>query len=471
MPIGDVAPELVLAIGAVLVVLAASFSPRERHDLCAWLSLAVLSAAAAWTAVLHRSAAPTLTFAGTWALDAITAWATYGILGTTALIVLLSPRWFRTDRRHGEWYAILLFSALGAVLMAGAADLSELMVAVLLASVTGYTLASYHRSSRMAAEAGAKFFLLGALANPTLFLGIVFLYGLAGTTGYEGIGAAIGGGVDGVALAAGVALVTTGLLFELGAFPVHPWVPDVAQGSPAPAAAFLTVAPKIGALVALARFVSLVPDDALAWRAAIAVIAALTMTLGNLAALWQGDVRRLLGWSTVSQAGYGLMAVVALGRSGLALPSLLLFVFGYAVANLAAFSVVVALRGRTALEDYRGLGRSRPGHALAMTVALLSLTGIPPLVGFAAKLTLFGASIEAGYAWLAVVAVLNTVVSLFYYLRVIAPMYLSAPARPVALLGGPAGLAVGISTVLVVALGLAAQVLFDGVTTASLLPR
>ncbi|MCA9561038.1 MAG: NADH-quinone oxidoreductase subunit N [Myxococcales bacterium] len=396
--------------------------------------MGALGAAAAFAADLRLRLPAQLTFSGTFALDGITTWTTLAILASTALVIGLSPRWFATDRRHGEWYAVLLFGALGATLLAGAADLMELMVAMLLTTVAGYTQASYHRASSRCAEAGAKLYFLGALANPLMFTGIVLLYGAGGTTVYRDLGPALTG-ADPIAVGAGAALVLVGLLFELGAAPVHPWVPDVAEASPAPAAAFLTVAPKVAALVAIARLCSILPADAIAWRPAVAALAALTMTLGNLAALWQDDVRRLLGWSSVSQAGYGLMAVVALGRSTHALPALVVFVAGYALANTAAFAVVVALRGRTSLSDYRGLGRRRPWLAAALAVALLSLVGIPPLVGFPAKLLLFGATIEAGYAWLAVLAVVNTVISVFYYVRVIGPMVLARPPERAPLLG------------------------------------
>lgn len=318
-------------------------------------------------------------------------------------------------------------------------------------------------------EAGAKLYFLGALANPLLYLGIVVLQGLAASTQHAALALALPT-VDQLALAVGVALVLVGLSFELGAVPVHPWVPDVAQGSPAPAAAFLTVAPKIAALVALARFVAVLPDDGLPWRPVLAGVAAVTMTLGNLAALWQDDVRRLLGWSSVSQAGYGLLAVVALGGSGLALPALVVFIVGYALANVAAFAVVIALRGRTELAAYDGLAHHRPGQAIALTLALLSLAGIPPLIGFTAKLALFGAAIEAGYAWLAVLAVLNTVVSLFYYLRVVGRMFLAPARAPVAVLGWPSSVTVALASLLVVAIGVGAQLLLDAAASATLLP-
>ncbi len=201
--------------------------------------------------------------------------------------------------------------------------------------------------------------------------------------------------------------------------PRTPGCRTLPKGAPAPAAAFLTVVPKIGAAIALARFVDLFPPDAFAVRPLIAIAAFATMTLGNLAALGQSDVRRLLGWSSVSQSGYVLMAVAVVGLTNLALPAILLFMLGYAAANLAAFAAVTHLRGRTDLSDYAGLATSRPWVAVALAVSLLSLVGIPPLAGFVGKLALFLATIEGGYAWLAVTAAMNTVASLFYYLKVV----------------------------------------------------
>jgi NADH-quinone oxidoreductase subunit N len=202
------------------------------------------------------------------------------------------------------------------------------------------------------------------------------------------------------------------------------------------------------------------------------VLAAATMTLGNLAALWQTDLRRLIGWSSVSQAGYALIAVVVIGRSEMALPALVFFLAGYAVANVAAFAVVAELRGRTRLDDYRGLASQRPALATVLVVALLSLVGIPPLAGFVGKLTLFTAAIDAGYAWLALLAVANTVASLFYYLRVLGPLYFDeAPApEPVAVLGRWAGVAAVAAGGAVVAVGLAAGPLLSALAEAQMLP-
>lgn len=469
MQLGSIVPELCLLGGALACLLAALALPHRHQGLGALL--AVISCCAALVLQLSATHPPQLVFSGTFALDTLTTGITCSVCICTALVASASPRWFVSDARHGEWYALLLMAALGALLLAGASDATQLLVAMLLSSVTGYTLASYHRGSRMSAEAGAKFFLLGALTNPLLLLGVVFVYAIAGSTRYAALAPALAGGADALLSSAAFGLVLIGLLFELGAAPAHAWVPDVAQGSPAPAAAFLTVVPKLGALAAVARFVALFPGSASQLRMLIAMLSLLTMTLGNLAALWQHDVRRLLGWSSVSQAGYALLGVVALGRSPLALPSLLVFAVGYALANVAAFAVVIALRGRTQLAHYRGLARTRPWHALALSIALLSLVGIPPLVGFGVKLTLFAAALGAGYAWLALAAVVNTVISLFYYLRVIAAMVLEPPAvaRP-ALLGPAENSVAACASLLVLIAGVALELVVDGSRHAALLP-
>ncbi|MDX1658725.1 MAG: NADH-quinone oxidoreductase subunit N [Nitriliruptorales bacterium] len=470
MPIEHVVPEIAVVVGAAIVLVTVLFAGRERQWLAAPLTLVTLGAAAIFTLDVAINGAPLVTMHGTWALDDVTNAARLTILGATALVVLLSPEWFRSDPRHGEYYTVLLLSALGAMLMAGAADTMELVVGILLASVTGYTLAAYHRGSGASVEAGMKFFLVGGLANVVLLTGVVLLFGVTKATGYTEIASALSGDVSTPALVAAVAMIAVGVAFELGAIPAHAWMPDVAEGAPAPVAGFLTVVPKIGALVGLMRILSLVPEGEAGWRPLVAVLALLTMTLGNLAALWQTDVRRLLGWSSVSQSGYGLMAVVAIGRSDDAIPALVAFLVAYAVANLAAFGVVVELRGRTAIEDYYGLAHERPWLAAAMAVALLSLVGIPPLAGFVAKLELFTATIDAGYGWLAVAAVVNTVVSLFYYLRVIGPAYLQPAPGRVPVLGRWAASSVTVATVAVVALGLGAALVLEPLTSAVLLP-
>lgn len=436
MPVGDILPELSVLIAAVVILLAVLFLPRRRQWFAAPLALAGLAVALVLS-VLQWSKAPTLTFHGVWTIDGAGVVAKVLVLGVTAVAVTLSPEWFRGDRRHGEYYTVLLLCALGAMLMVGASDTLQLMMGVLLSSITAYTLTAYHRDWPLSLEAGMKFFLIGALTNALMVVGLAYLFGVFGSTAYEVMAERMTANAAAASplFPMALALVLLGVLFKLAAVPAHAWMPDVAQGAPAPAAAFVSVVPKIGAAVAVARLVSLFPAEAVAWRPLVAAIAVATMTLGNLAALWQQDVRRLLGWSAVSQSGYALVAVAVIGLSEQAVPALLLFLTAYAFANLAAFAVVTELRGRTRLEDYRGLGTARPWAALVLTLSLLSLVGIPPLAGFAGKLALFAAAIDGGYAWLAVVALVNTVVSLFYYLRVIAPMYFDEAPEPVAVLG------------------------------------
>lgn len=473
MNIGHLGPELTLVVGAVVVLLAAAFLPRAAQWTTTPLALAALAGSAAWTLALS-SVAQQLTFDRAWALDRVTQGAELTIVAVAGVTLALSHEWMRSDPRAGEYPAIVLFSATGAMALAGAADTMEVVVGMLLVSVTGYTLAAYHRRSPAAVEAGMKYFLIGALTNAVLLMGVMILFGLSGTTNLADTATALATGTpSSLALLAVVVAISVGLAFEIGAVPTHAWVPDVAQGGPAPSAAFLTVAPKIGAVVALARVLHVLPDAVVDWRVLVALLAATTMTVGNLAALWQTDLRRLLGWSSVSQAGYALMAVVVVGRTDMALSALIFFLAGYAAANVAAFGVVVELRGRTRLEDYRGIAATRPLLAATLVVALLSLVGIPPLAGFVGKLTLFTATIEAGYGWLALLAVANTVVSLFYYLRVIGPLYFDTDVvngEPVPVLGRWAGVGVFTAGIATVAVGLAAEPILAALAEATLLP-
>lgn len=465
---GEVVPEIVLLAGAVVVLITALFTPRRLQHHAPWLSLIVIGVAAA-TTVPQLGAVQRIGFFDTYALDGTAVVGKLIVLAVAAITVGLTTEWFRSDDRAGELQTMLLFATLGAVLLAGAADLMELVLGLLLSSVTGYVLAAYHRQSKESGEAAIKYYLLGALTNALMLVGVVLLFGLGTTTTYPGLSQTLPG-ADPLGVLAGTGLLLLGMAFKVGAVPVHPWVPDVAEGAPAPAAAFLLTAPKVGGIIAIARIAALLADAPVGWRPAIALIAAATMTLGNLAALWQTDVRRLLGWSAVSQTGYALMAPVALGRSDLAIPSLLLFLAAYAAANLAAFGVVVELRGRTDLADYAGLARTRPWLFTGLVIAFLSMVGIPPLGGFAGKLALFAATIDAGYTWLAVLAVINSVISLAYYARVLGPGYFEPAPGPVPVLGKTAAVATGVAVIATIGTGVAAEPLLQTFTGALLLP-
>ncbi|MBO28013.1 MAG: NADH-quinone oxidoreductase subunit L, partial [Rhodobacteraceae bacterium] len=275
MPISDVFPEIAIIVAAVLALLFAVFAPRRLQAGAALVALAGI--AIAIVLILAQLGETRFTFSNTWALDGASLWARLMILLGAAFCILLSPGWFRTDPRHGEYYTILLLATLGAMTMAGAGDLLQLTIAVLLSSVTGYTLAAWHRDWALSVEAGMKYFLMGALSNALLITGVTLMLGLLGSTAYAEIKTtlALGTGLSPL-LFVGFALTITGVAFKLGAVPAHAWLPDVAEGAPVPSAAFLTVVPKIGAAIALARLVQLVPPEMLGLRPLIAVLAAAT---------------------------------------------------------------------------------------------------------------------------------------------------------------------------------------------------
>ena len=465
--LGDVIPELILLGGSIAILIYALVAPRRAQSGAGLIAIvAVLASGFVTLEMLGEAQTPT--FFDTYSTDDVAVWAKLMVLGGTLMVVAFSMPWFARDPRHAEYYTLLLLSALGAILLAGATDLMQIVMSIVLSSAPGYVLVGYHRKSKMASEAAIKYFLLSALTSSTMLFGVALVFGIGGTTTlmglHEGLTEQTG------SLIAGVALVVIGLAFKMGSLPAYAWMPDVAEGAPAPIAAFVTTIPKIGGVIALARLVSVLPD-ALGWRPLVALLAATTMTLGNLAALWQDDVRRLLGWSSVAQTGYALMAVVALGRSDLDIAALVFFLIAYVVANIAAFGVVIELRGRTDRVGYAGLARARPWLAIALLISFLSLIGIPPLVGFSGKLALFSAAIDAGYSWLAVVAAINTVVSIFYYARVLIPAYFDDAPAPIAVLGRWAAAGTYVATVGVVVAGVIAEPLLGSLKGAVLLPH
>ena len=448
-------PEICLLVGAVLTLLTGSFLPRQRQ----WVSRLVAVAALAGSGVaaaLALDGAARSEMSSTFAVDTATGALRLIVVASTLLVIGLGVDELAGTRRESETYALLLLSALGTVVLGAATDLLVLTVAFLLTSIPLYGLVGMVRTPG-AAEAALKTYLLGALFGITLMLGVTILFGVGGATAYDRLGPALTA-APGAAVAAGALGVLAGLLFKAGGVPGHFWVPDATQAAGTPAAAFLTTVPKIGALVGAYRLVLLLPasvDTGLL----VAVLAAVTMTVGNLAAFAQSDVRRLLGWSTVSQVGYLLLPVAVAGGAAGASPSLLFYLAAYAVTNLAAFAVVAAVPHRRTVDDYGGLGRANPWLAGALLVSLLSLVGTPPTAVFVGKLTVFTAAWDGGLAWLVVVAAVNTVASLFYYLRWIAPVFRSVgpvpapePARR------HATVAALLAAVCVLAVGLAAGV-------------
>ncbi|WP_246021434.1 NADH-quinone oxidoreductase subunit N [Arthrobacter echini] len=425
MDFSVLAPEIVVLTGAVTALLAGSFSPRNKQ----WISRLIAALAVtvgAGFAVAGTLGKPETVFAGTFAVDTATGVARAIICVATLLVIALGGKELTGTSRESETYSLILLSALGAMVMSGTSDLLVLAVGYLLASIPLYALIGMGRSPH-AAEAALKTYLLGAFFGIALMLGVAVLYALAGGSTYDALNTELTG-APAAATAVGLVGVLAGLAFKAGAVPGHFWIPDAAQGAGITAATFLTTVPKVGAIIAAYRLLSSIPDT-VDWPLLIGLLSVASMTLGNFAAYFQTDVRRLLGWSTVSQAGYLLVPVAVAGHSTLALPSLLFYLAAYAVSNVGAFAVIAAT-GRYEVEDYRGLIRTAPWLAGALLISLLSLVGTPPTAVFVGKLTTFTAGWDGGLPWLVVLAALNTVVSLFYYLRWIAPAFARSPATP-----------------------------------------
>lgn len=411
-------PEIVLVAGALLALILSSFLPRTRQWVTRIIALAALLLGLI-VAAGESTGGPVTVLGDSFAIDGLTTVARIVVAVGTGLVIGLGIDELTGDRRESETYALLLLGAAGVAVVAGAADLLVLAVGFLLSSIPLYAIIGLTRT-RAAAEAALKTYLLGTLSSITLLLGVTILFGVAAATTYAQLTIRLGTAPS-AAVAAGVVAVLGGLLFKAGAVPLHFWVPDAAQGCGAIAAAFLTTVPKIGALVAVYRFVGTLPGS-IAWPLVVATLAVISMTVGNLAAYGQDDPRRLLGWSTVSQVGYLLVPIAVVGRSDLARPALLFYLAAYAVTNLAAFAVAASVPERH-LDDYRGLATTRPCLAAALLVSLLGLVGTPPTAVFVGKLAVAVAAWDGGAPWLAVAVVANTVASLFYYLRWITPTY------------------------------------------------
>lgn len=435
------APEIALLITAVgALVLEMLGLGRAALP----FTVAGLLVATALTAPLIGT--ETEIFSGTFRVDALSQWAKLALLPATALCAVLAHHEIAGTEREGTVHALFSFTALGALALAAAGDVMFLVLGVLLSSLGSFALAAYPRDDR-ATEGAMKFFVFGSVTSAVMIFGLTYWYGAVGSTLISALDGLSGAPIAG---ALGLLAVLVGLGYKAAIAPFHFWAPDAYDGAPVSVAAFLSVVPKVGAIFALVQVVRDLPPET-GWMPVVAALAALTMTYGNLAGLVQDNVVRLLAYSSIAQSGYLLLGVLAFGRSGLALPSLVVFAAAYAAMNIGAFAVVAGY-GRY-LTDLAGLGRYAPWTGGAMVVFLISLVGIPPTAGFAGKLLLFGAAIEAGYLWLAVIAILNSVLSLAVYLRVVVPMY-SQPKEP-----GAASLPVAATWTLALALTLAGGIL------------
>lgn len=398
----------------------------------------------------------TTLFMDTFRIDALSTWAKLILLPATALCAVLSYGEVKDTDREGTVYVLFSLTTLGALALAGAGDVMFLVLGVLLSSLGSFALVAYPRDDR-STEAAMKYLVFGSVTSAVMIFGLTFWFGVTGSTLLAKLVALEG---MPLAAAAGLVAVLVGLGYKASVAPFHFWAPDAYDGAPVSVSAFLSIVPKVGAILALAQVVRDLPAGTVEWPLVVAGLAALSMTYGNLAALVQENVVRLLAYSSIAQSGYFLLGVVAFAGSGLAVPSLVVFAAAYAAMNLGAFAIVV-LVGRN-LRDFAGLGRSRPAAGAAMVVFLISLVGVPPLAGFVGKLLLFGAAIDAGFTWLAIVAILNSVLSLGVYLRIVVPMYAAPKEVPARSRSATAVWAIALVATL--AIGLAAQVLLGSIT-------
>jgi len=420
-------PLIVVAIAAVAVLLVGVHVEDEDSEALGWLSLAGLGVAFILSLALLGQQEQT--FAGAIALDNYTAYFYLVILLAAGVTVLMSLDYVPELGLAGaEYYALVLFATLGMMLMAAADDLIIIFLGLETMSISVYVLAGMWRRSAKSSEAALKYFLLGAFSTGFLLYGIALIYGATGSIKLEAIGNALKAPMaHDPLLLLGLGMLLIGFGFKVAAVPFHMWTPDVYEGAPTSVTAFMATGVKLAAFAGFLRvFVVHLWSVRAEWALVLWVMAALTMTAGNLIAVVQSSVKRMLAYSAIAHAGYILVAMTAGGPS--AGTAILFYLLGYAFTNLGAFAVIIALARRgeahEAIGDLRGLAARQLLLAAAMAIFMLSLTGVPPLVGFIGKFYLFAAAIEAGYVGLVVIAVLNSVVSAYYYIGVIVAMYM-----------------------------------------------
>ena len=422
---------LALSAGVLLLLLLEFIPQHERGNRGPIVSLVTL-AAAAWAVWQARDAKRAL-FGGMFVHDGMTVYLTMLFCGITAVSVLLS--WDYVKRTHinqAEFYALLLCATLGMIVMAGSNDLITIFVGLELMSLALYVLVGFRRSRLESTEASLKYFLLGAFSTGFLLYGIALLYGATGTTNLATMGAFLADTpiAHNPLLIAGGLLVLVGFAFKIAAVPFHMWTPDAYEGAPTTVTGYMSVGAKAAAFAALLRFgLTAMAGMQMDWRPVLSVIAIATMTVGNVAALMQDNLKRMLAYSSIAHAGYVLVAVIAGGAAGAS--AALFYLTTYSLMNLGAFGLLSVLgrdrEERVYISDLRGLGFRQPIVGLTMAAFMLSLGGIPPFAGFVGKVYVFGAAMDAGLIPLVIIGVLNSVVSVFYYLRVTVAMYMQEP--------------------------------------------
>lgn len=425
------APEIWLCVLGILVLCADLILPARRR--AAVPILAAVGLLVCLKPVIDMwGSAPTTEFHGSFAIDGLALFIKAFAMIAGAIVIVLSADFFRRSPAYGELFSLVVFLVLGVSLLAGATDLVLIYLSFELVSLTSYLLAAWSKKDPKSNEAGMKYFIYGAAASGVMLYGMTLLYAAGGSTNLLVAAGSMMQPVPGAGLALpaalGLVLVLVGLGYKVSMAPFHAWAPDVYEGSPTPVTALFSVAPKAAGFAVMLRLLfTLSPGLEIPWQMVLAVLACLTMFVGNLLAIRQTDIKRMLAYSSIAHAGYMLIAVVVGPDELWGLTGLLVYLAAYLFMNLGLFAVAIALErhtGSTGIDSFTGLGKTAPALAALTFIFLLSLTGIPPTAGFLGKLYIFAAAIKSGqWAWLAVVGILNSVISLYYYMNIARLMY------------------------------------------------
>jgi NADH-quinone oxidoreductase subunit N len=428
-------PELFLTAAGLLLLCLSVAVGKAKEEFLAFLSVLCLGVTAAILAFVAgspaRNGGPVL--GGMFVLDNFALFFKFLILLSLVLTVLASVRFVGSTRYPGgEYYALLLFTGVGMFFMVSGSNLISIYVALELMALASYVLAGYFKGEIKSTEAALKYFVLGAFSSGVLLYGLSLVYGVGGKLGLTDLAALYAGRGRTNVIVLGIILVLAGLLFKIAAVPFHLWTPDVYEGAPTPITAFFSVGPKVAAYAILARiFYVAFPKFHADWGLLVAIVAAATMIWGNLAALLQTNVKRMFAYSSIAHAGYALLGVLGF-QTKFGMWGVLVYLLAYTLMNFGAFALVIFLETKgyaaESVSDFNGLAKRNMPAALVMLVFLLSLAGIPPTAGFIGKYYLFTSAMDAGYAWLAVIAVLASAVSLFYYFRIAAAMFFTEGA-------------------------------------------
>jgi NADH-quinone oxidoreductase subunit N len=446
-----------LSIGGTILMLVAAFTGRRGTALVSWLSVLLLLGAT--VALIGPPSHTGPVFDGMVSADLFASFGKAIMFPAAAVAIIAAHGWFERGTEHASEYSVLIvFAAAGMSVMVSATSLVALYVGLELNSLAGYVLASYRRSDERSAEAGLKYFVLGALASGILLYGISLLYGFTGTMSFTGIAAAFGRGAPSLGLLFGLVFVLAGLAFKASAVPFHMWTPDVYEGAPTPVTTFFASAPKVAAVLLATRLcVEGLGPATDAWRQIVIFAALASIFLGAIAAYGQTNIKRLLAYSSINNVGFAMIGLAAGGARGAS--AVLFYMAVYVVMTVGAFLCVLWMRdeeGRPveSIESMSGLAQSRPAFAAAFAIFMFSLAGIPPLFGFWPKLVVFNAAVASGYVALAVAGILGTVIGAYYYLKIVKVMYMDEPAAPYGRVRQPVqGLLILVSALLVSPLG------------------